>query len=131
MEMRHNQKRKAPIRPSRPDTWFIKGPVPLWWIQRACQCGGKSLNLGMYIWFRYGCGETPIRMSPTRARRYGIGTRQTLHRALKTLEAAGLVRVDRRPGRCARVNLVLDAATAHETTQPGSAGEIHCAEEVS
>ena len=76
----------APQRPSTPVNWFIRGPIRLWWIQRACGCRGKALNLALYLWFRQGCGENPIRVTPKRLRDYGIGTRQSLYRALESLE---------------------------------------------
>jgi hypothetical protein len=77
-------------------------------MQRACFCRAKALNLAQYLWFRYGCGEYPIKVTPKRLRSYGIGTRQALYRALESLEEAGLVEVDRARGRCARVMLVLE-----------------------
>ncbi len=110
----------APQRPSTPATWFIRGPVRLWWMQRACFCRAKALNLAQYLWFRYGCGEYPIKVTPKRLRSYGIGTRQALYRALESLEEAGLVEVDRARGRCARVKLVLEQCdTAEDAADNG------------
>ena len=128
--LRESLDMRAPLRPSTPDNWFIRGPIRLWWIQRACGCRGKALNLALYLWFRHGCGENPIRVTPKSLRDYGIGTRQALYRALESLEGEGLIAVDRATGRCARVQLMLDRSDTGQANQghvhQGVAGEEIC-----
>jgi hypothetical protein len=101
---------KRPLEPTVPPHWLLKGPIPLWWLQRACSCGSKALHLGIYLWFRVSCGESPVRASPHRARAYEIGSRQTLYRAIEAL-GAQLITVHRHPGRAARVEIIREPDT--------------------
>ena len=82
---------------------FIKGPIPLRWIQNA-NLSQSALCVGLYLWFKKGLGESPIKVSPGELRRHwGLRSRRSVYKALAVLEGAGLIGVDRAPGRCARV----------------------------
>ncbi len=84
---------------------FVKGPIPLGWI-RAVSRTRATLCLGLYLWFKRGLGESPIKVSPGElCRGWGLRSRRSVYGALAELEAAGLIVVDRRAGRCARVVL--------------------------
>src|SRR5262245_55817923 len=78
---------------------FLKGPVPWRWLARAMALPGKALAVGLILWQLRGMvrGETVLFCLP-RAAADGIPT-TTARRAIRALEGAGLVAVERRPGR--------------------------------
>lgn len=86
---------------------FLRGPVPLPWLQRAAALPGKALHLGIVLWFLAGVTKRQSGMSlePSRLREFAV-SRHAAYRALGSLEAAQLVRVTRHRGRAARVDLI-------------------------
>jgi DNA-binding MarR family transcriptional regulator len=80
---------------------FVKGPIPLAWLEQAGSLPGKTLQVGMCLWFQSGLNHDARQVSlslSSVARRFQIN-RSTASRALATLERAGLVSVTRRAGR--------------------------------
>ncbi len=78
---------------------YIKGPIPLEWAQAAARLPGRTLHLGMTLWYLAG-----IRRSNKGAVSYNVAehlglNRHTIYRGLAQLEQAGLVRVSRVRGR--------------------------------
>lgn len=98
--------------------WFVKGPLPGPWLSLAAELPGKCLHVAMAVWYMAGLKkQTSVPL-----------TRQTLAKfhvlpdagrwALKKLEAARLVAVERKPG-CAPVVTIQDApagATANDSS---------------
>jgi hypothetical protein len=84
---------------------FIKGPVPMPWVERAARLPGKALAVGLLLWFRHGMGDAPIAVSRPLTERFGV-SRKAAGRALTALERAGLIRADRAAGRLARARIV-------------------------
>jgi len=96
-----------PRRPPRhrPGEGFLKGPIPWPWVEAAGRLPGKALALALCLWreagFRRRC---TVKLCLERA---GLGvSEQAARRALRSLEAAGLVSVERRPGRGLEVTLL-------------------------
>jgi len=86
---------------------FIKGPLPLPWMIAATALPGRyPLAVALVIWFRAGLEKTisKLRLTSKMLDRFSIN-RQAGYRALATLEDAGLVAVDRKPGRCPLVSI--------------------------
>lgn len=78
---------------------FIRGPLPLDWIQQAIPCGRKALNVCLAIWHLAGFKQqSPIKLSPATLAEFGVSS-QTARKILVRLESAGLVAVDRKSGR--------------------------------
>ena len=78
---------------------FIKGPIDLGWIQRAAQVNATEVAL----WLSYkegfkGAGKW-FHLRPYELKKYGL-TRKRRGRQIKSLEAAGLIAVRRKPGQC-------------------------------
>jgi hypothetical protein len=75
---------------------FLRGPVPMWWIQRAMVLPGMGLAAAIMIWFRAGVtGSKSVALNLS-----SIGfDRTSAARGLRALERAGLVSVVRRRGR--------------------------------
>jgi hypothetical protein len=77
---------------------FLKGPVPWPWLQRAMALPGKALAVGLMLWKEAGCeGKRTVHFCLARAAADGVPL-TTARRAMRRLEAAGLVVVRRKPG---------------------------------
>ena len=86
---------------------FIRGPIPHGWISQACCLGGKCANLAWAIWYMHGMEGSPVRL-PCRIRNeFGLGRSSTYY-ALQLMEDAGLICVERGPGRSPRVVMLDD-----------------------
>ena len=84
---------------------FIKGPIPLAWVQQAAKLPGRTLHLGMILWYLAGVRKSNKgAVSYTVAKYFGLN-RHTVYRALARLEEANLIEVLRKPGR--RLNFTL------------------------
>ena len=85
---------------------FLKGPVPLDWICAACGLPGKALNAALCLRYLQGLTRSDTVTAGNRVRgRFGL-SRQAWYDALKRLEQAGLVRLERKQGRSARITLI-------------------------
>ncbi|HKF94008.1 MAG TPA: hypothetical protein VKB96_05275 [Gammaproteobacteria bacterium] len=92
----------------KPGEKFLKGPVPLTWLASAAQLPGKALHVSVVLWFFAGLKKTRIVSLPNKTLRLFGVSRNAKYRALGALEKAGLVVVERPPGRNPLVTL-LDA----------------------
>lgn len=87
---------------------FLMGPIRLSWLIRAGQQSGSALHLAVHIHFLYGMEKSGSTISLNLskfAKLWGVGL-STASRALKSLEAAGLVSVNRVSGRKSLVTLL-------------------------
>ena len=97
---------ESPGRRLRQSGPFIKGPVPMVWIDRAYRAtGGNGLRLGLSLWWVSGMvGSQTFSVNIT-----GLKTGQSprsKRRALKALEEAGLLCRTHEPGKRLRVELL-------------------------
>ena len=84
---------------------FLKGPIDLQWLQLAASLPGKSLHVGLVLWYLAGLKkQKTFKLSRTTLESFSIN-RHAAYRALKALEHAGLVSVERHPGRLPIVTL--------------------------
>ena len=91
----------------RPSRLFLSGPIPWPWLCVASALPGAAVAVGVALWLEVGLsGERRVRLSMLRLRELGV-TRWSAYRALRALEGATLVCVERHAGRLARV-IVLD-----------------------
>jgi hypothetical protein len=87
---------------------FLKGPIPMDWLQAAARSPGRALHVAIVLWYHAGVSKNAkIKVNLSRMGAFGLD-RHSASRGLKALEEAGLVTVDRAPGRNATVTL-LDA----------------------
>ena len=88
---------------------FLRGPIPLDWLHQACLLPGKAVAVALALWFKAGMSKgqfaVPIALTRTLLRQFGVKDRRTSARALEAMESAGLVSVDRHPGRSPRVTI--------------------------
>jgi DNA-binding MarR family transcriptional regulator len=84
---------------------FLAGPVPWYWLRAASQLGGKALHVGLALWQRKGVTKNwTVRVS-LRALDLGFDPSNG-SRGLAGLERAGLVRIQRSPGRALLVTII-------------------------
>lgn len=85
---------------------FIKGPIPLLWINLAACLPGKTLQVGIALWFLVGLKKSPTVMLASKTLTALGVSRDAKYDALQRLEAAGLVSVQRQPGRAPLVTVL-------------------------
>jgi hypothetical protein len=98
-------------KPKRQRGLFIKGPIPLIWLERVGMLPGKSpLLLGLALRYQAGLeGSTKgLRLTGKLLSVFKLSKR-TAHDALNRLEAAGLVSARRPPGQCRVVDIIDNA----------------------
>jgi hypothetical protein len=99
--------------------WFLKGPVPWFWLSQAAVLPGRALHVGIALWLLAGMRKSAtVSLSRRVLNDLGV-SRHSGYRALKLLEGARLVAVSRRRGRLSRVTLLpaparVDSAAALE-----------------
>lgn len=77
---------------------FIKGPIPLGWLQSANRQGGSTGIVAVSLWFYAGLNKsTQFKIDGKLDRLAGV-TRQTRQHALEKLERAGLIRITAKLG---------------------------------
>lgn len=97
--------------PKRATKKFLKGPVPLTWLIAAGELPGKTLVVGVGLWFLSGLtGARAVKPTGRLWQSLSI-SRQAAYRAIAALEKRGLIEVKRRPG-CAPV---VTLCALHET----------------
>lgn len=97
--------------------FFLKGPVPMDWLAAAAFLPGRSLHVGVALWFRSGVEKSDrVKLPQKLMREFGID-RHAVYRGLRSLEDAGLIAVDRRSGRLARVTIL---SPPHDRGSPAS-----------
>ena len=97
---------------------FLKGPIPMAWLNEAAKLPGKAINLGIAIWWLAGMAQTKtFKLTGKALDQLGV-SRDAAADALKRLEARGLIRVQRSPGQRPTVEIlsVASAVTKSENT---------------
>ena len=99
--------RAAPLSIRRSKGQFIKGPIPMDWLIKAANLSGKTIHVALELWRESGCrrSRNDIPLSTDKLQSLGVG-RKASYAALKHLEAAKLITVERRRGRLSRVTII-------------------------
>jgi DNA-binding transcriptional ArsR family regulator len=85
---------------------FIKGPLDFLWLSKARKLGVTALWVGLALWFLRGLrGSNTFVVSNMMMREWGVEA-DAKSRALRALETAGLVTIERRSRRSPLVTLV-------------------------
>ena len=83
------QRRASP--PARIVGDFLKGPIPLDWLTRSAQLGGKVLHVALAIWFERGRrNKDEICLTTGLLKRFNV-ERKAKYEALRRLTDAGLI----------------------------------------
>lgn len=97
------RKRRPPRH--KPGQRFLKGPIPLHWIETAARLPGRSLHTGLALWYAAGLtNSASVSLSNVSSLLFGLD-RNAKYRALAWLEEAGLITVERKLGRAPLVTL--------------------------
>jgi hypothetical protein len=93
-------------RRSRP---FVKGPIDLEWLQRACK--SNAAEMAFYLHYKLGIlgKDASVQIRPSECRAFGMSDKAR-QRQIDSLEKAGLIVADRGNGRCPVV-IVIEKAT--------------------
>jgi hypothetical protein len=78
---------------------FLKGPIPLKWLTHASMLPGKSLQVGIALWYLKGLKKNSVvKLTNVTLSEFGV-KKDAKRRALKSLEEAGLVSIERYTGK--------------------------------
>jgi hypothetical protein len=95
----------GPPRPLKGEA-FLKGPIPLSWLEQAALLPGRSLHAAIALWYAAGLARSrSVALSNRSGRRFGLD-RNAKYRALGWLEKASLITVERKLGSSPRVTLL-------------------------
>lgn len=104
MGLRIDEIEVTPFRP-RPTRRFLKGPIPWIGLCTAARLPGQALAVFMALHHRAALtGNATVTLPKNLLAELGV-SRDSKARALRLLEAASLVRVERHKGRTARITL--------------------------
>ncbi|MCP5278903.1 MAG: hypothetical protein H6935_11155 [Thiobacillus sp.] len=94
---------------------FIKGPLPLEWIERAAALPGKALHVALAIWYQVGLErQSTITLGQKRLKRFAV-SRDAKYDALRRLEQNGLVSVEQLPGKSPKITVnVIEESSANK-----------------
>jgi hypothetical protein len=110
-------RRASPIRGK-----FIKGPLDFVWFSKARQLGVTALWVGLGLWFLRGLrSSNSFTVSNLMMQECGVQP-DAKARALRALEKAGLIMVERRGKRSPRVTLVV-RSTSNGSTVAADSGK--------
>jgi len=85
---------------------FLKGPIPLKWLEKAPPLKGKALALSICLWFLKGVSRSDtVKVSYKLLNDFKV-SRESAYRGLESLEAEGLISVERHPGRSPVVTIL-------------------------
>jgi hypothetical protein len=86
--------------------WFLKGPIPGEWLHRAAELPARALHVALAAWYLAGVEKRrQVKLTWGVFARFGVSP-DAGRRGLVALERAGLVSVDRHPGRCPVVTIL-------------------------
>lgn len=90
---------------------FLRGPIPLDWLGSAASLPGKTLNVGIALWWLHGMAKgKPFKLTQKALQTLNV-ERDAASAALVRLELAGLIQVMRKPGQRPTVSMVAGAAS--------------------
>jgi hypothetical protein len=84
---------------SPPKILFLRGPIPMVWLERAASLPGKAFQLGTALWWLYGMSKGKSFKVTQKALKYFHISRDAASDGLKRLEQLGLIKVERNPGK--------------------------------
>jgi hypothetical protein len=84
---------------------FIRGPIPIPWVQFAAKISPAAAYLGIVAWHVARLRKGKVSFTSSLSLKYGVHPK-TARRLLRSLESAGLVRVERARGKAPKVSIV-------------------------
>ena len=99
-----------PLAAKKAKGYFLRGPIPLGWLQLAAGLPGKAYTLCTILWWFHGMNPTkPIKVTTKSLKEFSI-SEDAYRDGLRRLEQAGLVTVTRPEGQRAlvKINMLQD-----------------------
>ena len=94
------------LRRNKVNEYFVKGPIPLWWLHKASTLPGKAFTLGiLLLWFHGMDPNKPFKVTKKSLEEFSM-SQDAYRDGLKRLEEAGLASVSRSPGQRALIRLI-------------------------
>lgn len=118
---------RAPNTQKKPQAPAFRGPVPISWLTSAARLPGKSLHVGLAIWYAAGrLRSQNVLLSNLDAHHFGLN-RNAKYRALVWLETANLISVERKLGRTPviTVRAVMSASDRTDRNNKSAVGGAH------
>jgi hypothetical protein len=85
---------------------FLRGPIPMWWLQQAAQLPGPTVELGIVLWrMAFLRNDMAVQLTSTGLQEMNVDRSAKL-RALMNMEKAGLIKVERKHGKNPVVTIV-------------------------
>ena len=85
---------------------FVRGPIPLQWLEKAAHLPGKTLNVAIALWWLHGMAKNkPFKVTGKALKALNIG-RDTASTSLTRLEQAGLIRLIKNSGQRPTISIV-------------------------
>jgi hypothetical protein len=86
---------------------FLRGPIPLAWLGIAASLPGKTLHVGIALWWLHGMAKgKPFKLTQKALQTLNV-ERDAAGAALARLEQVGLIRVVRTPGQRPTVSIIV------------------------
>lgn len=85
---------------------FLRGPIPLEWLSKAAAFPGKTLHIAIALWWRQGMAKGTSFKLTQAALKYLYVERDAASAGLLRLEQAGLIQVERNPGRRPTISIL-------------------------
>jgi len=96
---------------------FLRGPIPMDWLEMAMRLPGSALHVGMMLWHFKGLRKSDTFKISLAELTCGVICRDTVRRGLNNLETARLASVVRQRGRKLKVT-ILSGPAAVDTEDP-------------
>lgn len=85
---------------------FLKGSIPFDWIAAAAQLPGKTINVGIALWWLAGMSKTGV-LKLTRQSQLALNISKDAERdGLRRLQQAGLIELTAQPGQRHSVRII-------------------------
>ena len=98
---------------------FLKGSIPMAWLNAAAKLPGKTLNVGLAIWWLAGMSKTTaFKLTRKALNQLGV-SRDAASDALRRLEDNGLILVKRLPGQRSTVEILTVAIGVTKSENTG------------
>lgn len=87
---------------------FLRGPIPLSWLNRAAKLPGKTLNVALAIWWLYGMiGRKPLKLSKKALGIFQVSADAATD-ALNRMDQHGLIKLQKKSGQRPLIEVILE-----------------------
>jgi hypothetical protein len=85
---------------------FLRGPIPISWLDKAAALPGKTLNIAIALWWLHGMAKgKPLKLTQTALNYFNV-KRDAASDGLARLENSKLIQVERHAGRRPTISIL-------------------------